>query len=89
MRAGEAMGEDAAFEIAAELTFHMGRRRGVIGSVSAERAPGLEVRLNGEIQQGVLGPAPPVRRSAVARRGPPTQYHACPKRPVNRACGAW
>ena len=66
-----------------------GYRVTVAIAIASKREPSLEVRLNGAIQQGVLGPAPPVRRRAVARRSMPSPYHLCPRRPVNRSCSAW
>ena len=82
------MGEDATFEIAAELALDVGRHRiAVDGPVAGEREPGLEVGLDGAIEQRALGPPPAVRCRA-ARRGR-QHRHAFPMSPVCPDCGSW
>ncbi|MFS8086516.1 MAG: hypothetical protein ACMG6H_12860 [Acidobacteriota bacterium] len=64
---GEAMSEDAAFEIAAKSLFDVGRRRGVIRPGS-EGQPGLEVGLDGAIPQRVFGAMALIAASAGRHR---------------------
>ena len=54
----------------------------------AKGEPSREVRLNSGIQQGVLGPALPVWRGAVARHGMPS-VPSLPQAPGVPACGEW
>ena len=54
--AGKAVGEDAAFEIAAEAALDVGRRR-LTARPAGEFQPGGEMRLDGAIPQGLLGTA--------------------------------
>ena len=63
--AGEAVGQDAALQVAAELALDVGGYRFI--TRAGQREPGREVGLHGAVQQRALGPAPPVRRSALAR----------------------
>jgi len=53
---GKAVGEDAAFEIAAEATLDIRRRR-LAERTAGEFQPGGEVRLDGAIPQRLLGTA--------------------------------
>jgi len=67
-RAGKTVGEDAAFQIAAELSFHVLRHTVPAGvPVAGERQVGLEVPLDRLVQRGALGAAPAIH-SARGRR---------------------
>ena len=80
-RAGQAMGEDATFEIAAEVALDVaGERVGVIAFAMSQHEPSLEVTLDGAIQQRAFGP-PPAIWGRVARRGWPLR-HIAPFAPV-------
>ena len=65
--AGKAMGEDAAFEVAAKSLFDINRRCGVIRP-GRECQPSLEVGLDGAIPQRVFGPAALIAPGAGRRR---------------------
>ena len=61
------MREDAALEVAAKGLFDLSRRCGIIRP-GRECQPGLEVRLDGAIPQGVFGPAALIAPGAGGRR---------------------
>ena len=84
--AGEAVGEDAAVEIAAELPLHVRRHRPVVVmTVAALGEPGLEVLLDAAIEHAPARSARPIlRRCAV--RGPALDPHA---RPLCAALRRW
>ena len=50
--AGKAVGEDAAFEVAAEFPFDMGRRRSALPGIAGAFEPGRQVSLHGAVEQG-------------------------------------
>jgi hypothetical protein len=86
--AGEAMGEDAAVEIAAELPLHMLRHRPlVIVAVAALGEPGLEVFLDAAIEHALARTARPIPRSC-ALPGPAFDPHPCPRCPALRRWGS-
>ena len=59
---GEAVGEDAALEVAAELTLHIGRHALTVPVVfPCEREVGLQVLLDDLVEGGLLGLAAAVR----------------------------
>jgi hypothetical protein len=62
--AGEAMRENPAFEIAAELAFDMGWAGSALAAIAGEFEPGGEVRLHGAIEHGTFGPATAIDGSA-------------------------
>ncbi|MEO9162183.1 MAG: hypothetical protein ABI349_07295 [Casimicrobiaceae bacterium] len=83
------MGEDAAFQIAAELALDIaGNRVAVIAPVASQREPGREVGLHGAIEQRALGP-PPVARRRAARRGLRHRRHVALLHPVHRDGRSW
>jgi len=73
--AGEAVGEDAAFQIAAELPLHV-LRHAVALPLLGQRQVGLEMALNSAVQRRVLGAAPAID-GARARRVD-GGFHAAP-----------
>ena len=67
--AGQAMRENPAFEIAAELTFDRGWTGSALAEVAGEFEPRGEVRLYGAIERGTFGPATAIGSSASGRAG--------------------
>ena len=67
--AGEARGEDAPFEIAAELAFHIDRHALPVPNVlTRQREVSLQVLLDDLVESGLLGMAAAIRgRSASLR----------------------
>ena len=85
----EAVGEDAAREVAAEFALDVGRHWVAVSEpIAPEREPRREVGLHGAIEQGALGPPPAVRRRPVRYRLL-HHRHAAPKRPVHRDGRSW
>jgi hypothetical protein len=63
--ASETVGEDPAFEVAAEFPFHIrGHRFGVAVPVAGEREIGLEVALDDAVEGRALGATPAVDGAA-------------------------
>ena len=84
--AGEAMGEDAAFQITAELTLDVGGYWVTI-PLAGQREPRLEVFLDAAIEHALARAARPIpRRCAVP--GPALDLHACPLCPASRRWGS-
>jgi hypothetical protein len=50
--AGKAVGEDAAFEVAAEFPFDMGRRKAALPGIAGAFELGRQVSLHGAVEQG-------------------------------------
>ena len=89
-RTREAVGEDAALQVAAELTLDIFRNRTVVVvAVAALGEPGLEVLLDAAIEHALARAARPVPRGCAAP-GPALDLHACPLSPAFRGWGsAW
>ena len=82
--AGEAVGEDAALEVAAELALDVaGNRAGVIAFTASQRKPGLEVRLNRAIQPSLHAEALQSPSPTSASSGPAALRSADVKRVPN------
>src|SRR5512143_306256 len=62
--AGETLGKDAAFEVAAKFALDVGRHRTARRTVTREFEPGRQVALHGAIEQCALGLAAAVERGA-------------------------
>jgi hypothetical protein len=61
---GEAVGQDAALQIAAELRLHVLRHALAIGvPLAGERQIGFQMALNGAVQRSVFGVAPAIDRA--------------------------
>ena len=86
--AGDAMGKDAAVEVAAELPLHLFRHRPlVIVTVAALGEPGLEVLLDAAIEHAPARSARPIlRRCAVL--GLALDPHPCPLCLASRRWGS-
>jgi hypothetical protein len=66
--AGEAVGEDAAFEVVAELALHVGRHALPVPVVfPCERQIGLQVLLDDLVEDGLLGMAAAVWGRSASR----------------------
>ena len=79
---GEAVGEDAALQIAAKLPLHIFRHRPqVIVNVAALGEPGLEVLLDAAVEHALARTARPIPRSC-ALPGPALDPHPCPLGPA-------
>ena len=89
-RTREAVGEDAALQVAAELTLDIFRNRTVVVvAVAALGEPVLEVLLDAAIEHALARAARPVPRGC-AVPGPALDLHACPLSPAFRGWGsAW
>ena len=73
--AGEAVGQDAAFEVAAKLSLHVLRHALAVGvPLAGERQVGLQMALHRAVQRCALGAAPAV--DTAARRSLDREVHA-------------
>jgi len=76
---GKAMGEDAAFQVTAELPLHVFRHRPlIVGSGAALGEPSFEVLLDAAIEHACARPARPIPRRC-ALPGPALGPHARPR----------
>jgi hypothetical protein len=72
---GEAVGQNAAFEVAAKLPLHVPRHAVPVGvPVAGERQVGLQMTLQRAVQRRALGAAPAI--DAAAGRGLDREVHA-------------
>jgi len=66
---GEAVGQDAAFEVAAEFALDVSWHRSARRALAREFAPGCEVALRGAIEHSALGLAAAIGRGARGAQG--------------------